>query len=370
MRNLKYSIGGLLIIILGMGMAYAGDGQIDIATLPYTISSSGSYIVVKDLDLTTTDTNGITIDADNVTLDLNGHTLKGPGKTAGTTGSGIYLNNNKSNVAVRNGTVRDWRGYGVGHSDRGYCLIEAMRCYNNGGWGIYTGKGCIITGNECYDNAEFGIFSQSGNVITNNSCHENTGVGIFVASGCKVSENTCWGNESHGIQASYNSIFSENNCSENSGCGIYVASAFFGNQFINNTCTSNGDDGIHAESNGTEIRGNNCSYNYGDGIEISNGCRVVDNTCFVNGYLSGGLGRAGIKVTSSGNTIEHNYLVFNHDRGIYCNPATGNYIVGNRAKNSDITDYDIVAGNVWGAIVNMTAGGQIATTDPYANFQF
>ena len=69
--------------------AWAGDGQIDIAEIPYTISSSGSYIVVHDLATTQTDTNGITIEADNVTLDLNGHALIGPGKAAGTSGDGI-----------------------------------------------------------------------------------------------------------------------------------------------------------------------------------------------------------------------------------------------------------------------------------------
>ena len=38
-------------LVLSAPGAYAGDGQIDIAYLPYTISEPGSYIVVKDLTL-------------------------------------------------------------------------------------------------------------------------------------------------------------------------------------------------------------------------------------------------------------------------------------------------------------------------------
>ena len=48
-----------VVISLLFGMiyifVYAGDGQIDIAGIPYTISQSCSYVVVKDLEFTITD---------------------------------------------------------------------------------------------------------------------------------------------------------------------------------------------------------------------------------------------------------------------------------------------------------------------------
>jgi len=72
---------------------------------------------------------------------------------------------------------------------------------------------------------------------------------------------------------------------------------------------------------------------------------VVDNTCGDNGVGTGD--GAGIHATSSDNCIEHN-LVTDNDRGIDCNPATGNYIASNRASGNS-TNYDIVGGNTVGA---------------------
>ena len=95
-------------LVLVTTVTLAGDGQIDIATLPYTISQPGSYVVVKDLTLSTTGADGITITANNVTLDLNGHTLTGPGKYAGSYDRGITVPGYLTNVEVRNGTVRNW----------------------------------------------------------------------------------------------------------------------------------------------------------------------------------------------------------------------------------------------------------------------
>ncbi len=276
-----------LWVMLSVG-AWAGDGQIDIAEIPYTISSSGSYIVVHDLATTQTDTNGITIDADNVTLDLNGHALIGPGKAAGTTGNGIYVPGpGKYNIAIRNGTVRDWRQDGIKGNSAYNSQFEALRCYSNGLDGIRTGHRCMVSNNSCYINGLHGILTATGCTVSGNICPNNTGSGIYAGAGNTVSGNTCYGN---------------------------------------------GVDGIYALS-GSTVSGNTCQNNTGDGIQPDSDCRVVDNTCKGNG--------AGIHTTGSENSIRNNHCT-NNDRGLDLDGAdnivSGNTLIGNTTPLDAVAD--------------------------------
>jgi len=328
MRDLVKRINiGLLMLFVCTGFLWAGDGQIDIAYLPFTISQSGSYIVTANLTLSTTETNGITISADNVTLDLNGHTLKGPGKATGSSGAGIYFSNDCTNITIRNGIIQDWRGsgidgfeFGVRHANN--CRIESLQCYNNGGNGILVGDTCEIKDNICSYNGGSGISMRDLAVVINN-----------------VTD----GNGSYGISASNSNCVTDNVCRSNAIWGIYVANL---NTVKNNTCT----------------------FNTGNGVQVSLGNLVINNNCSYNGYMTGDA--AGINVNDYGirNCIENN-LVVGNDRGIDCNPATDNYIAGNRA-NGNATDYDFAAGNTYGPIVDITAGGSITTTNHFANIRF
>jgi parallel beta-helix repeat protein len=360
MKNLKYSIGCLLIIIIGMGMVYAGDGQIDIAVLPYTISKPGSYIVTRDLTLTTLDTSGITITTGSVTLDLNGHRLKGPGKTAGVTGSGIGIPGYVNNIIIQNGTVCDWRSTGVAAYTAENSQFEALCCYNNGYSGIEAGYGCKITGNTCSSNGESGILAGKSTII-GNTCRLNGGAGIIGSPSCTIQNNTCINNTGTGIAGGYGSTIINNCCMGSGSHGISANSS----TIIGNTLQGNTGSGIYANSSNL-VRENTCEGNKSHGIEIGDSNRVVENTCLGSG-IGAGYG-AGIYASNCGNSIEHN-LVNNNDTGIDCSVPTRNFIASNRAYGNT-TDYNIIAGNVWGAITNMTAGGPIATTDPYANFRF
>ena len=305
MKNLNNAILGLLIIVLGMGVVYAGDGQVDIAIVPYTISQPGSYIVTRDLTLAALDSSGIIITTSGVTLDLNGHTIKGPGKAVGT-GHGIEVVTSVYNIAIRNGTVRDWGYFGIYCRTTYNSQFETLQCYNNGLSGLVTGYNSIVSGNICSYNGWNGILGGENSIISNNTCNYNEEDGIcsvresfdIFARGCLISGNTCCDNTHNGI-------------------GIYRSS-----RVTNNVCRNNGIAGI-------------------------------------NVVLYDGLD----------NDIEHN-LVTSNAQGISCNPATGSFIASNRASGNTTTDYDIVAGNIWGTIINMTGGGAISTTDPYANFRF
>src|SRR6266446_2752769 len=82
-----------------------------ISAVPATITTSGSYYLTTNLTCTLCGggTNGITIVADGVTLDLMGFDLTG---TSGS-GKGILASIGRTNLCVRNGTVRGWGGDGV-----------------------------------------------------------------------------------------------------------------------------------------------------------------------------------------------------------------------------------------------------------------
>ena len=297
------------------------EARTPISSIPYTINASGSYYLTQDVGPAGQDTDGILISADNVTLDLNGFSVIGPGIDQGSSGDGIDDDGTRKSIVVRNGTVRDWRGYGItlGSATGGEC--SDLRVHNNGSDGLFAGTG----------------FS-----VLNNAVFSNNAAGIRTNAGCMVSGNTCYDNGSYGITASSGSTVTGNACYDNAGSGLFAS----GGTVTNNSCRSNDDDGIHAYG-GCTVSDNACSFNKNDGIYVRSDCLVFNNTCHSNGFGTGGDG-AGIFIGSSetDNSIERN-LVTGNDRGIDVD-GTGNYIAGNRASGNT-TDYDIVGGNTEGA---------------------
>ncbi len=112
-------------VLLSAGPVLADDGFYVIAgggkagtpinSVPATISSPGMYYLNGYLTSTPTNQNGITINASDVTLDLMGFTLTGPGKTSGSSNSGIQINSS-TNVEIRNGSVINFGYNGIGGS--------------------------------------------------------------------------------------------------------------------------------------------------------------------------------------------------------------------------------------------------------------
>lgn len=79
----------------------AKDNRIPITSLPFPISTSGSYYLQGNLQHTGIG-NAITISANDVTIDLNGFTLA---SAPGASGSAIKINFDSVNVTVKNGTI-------------------------------------------------------------------------------------------------------------------------------------------------------------------------------------------------------------------------------------------------------------------------
>jgi len=195
--------------------------------------------------------------------------------------------------------------------------------------GTFTAINCRVADLLASGNAGVGIYVGSGCTVTNCSASGNIGTGIGATSGCAVTNCTAHDNSGSGI-------------SVNSGCTVTNCSSFF------NTL---------------------------DGIFCASSCQIRDNTCSING--NGGSG-AGIHALGNDNRIDGNNCA-SANRGIDVDFA-GNIIIRNSCSGNT-TNYDIIAGNRYGPIIDITAGGTaavsgssaastVSSTDPWANFSF
>jgi len=231
------------------------------ADIPKTIDTPGSYYLTEDVSSAGT---AITILVGDVTIDLSGFALVGPGSG---TNYGIYMTA-RSNVEIRNGTVRNF-SYGIyensdngsGHrvidvravsnkirgiylSGSGH-LVKGCTVGNNGTSatitvnGIYAGYGCTVTGNTAFNNGAsatgnvYGIHVSYGSTLTGNTAFNNGAsatrsnvYGIYASSGCTVTTNTAYFNGTgasgnvYGIYLGGNSLVDQNTAYGNNGMNM------------------------------------------------------------------------------------------------------------------------------------------------------
>jgi parallel beta-helix repeat protein len=236
MKKVTYCL--IVLFITLMVSAATLEAATVITSLPYTITAQGSYIINQNLKASW---HGIKVQANNVTIDLNGYSISG-NNTSG--GYGIYMNG-RSNVEIRNGTIRNFGSHGIyeesssGNSHRvvnvrvmnnkgnGILLLGSNHMVkdcttsNNGGSGIYTHVGCMISGNTVYDNGYEGISANSGSTIIGNTAYSNGGHGIYCNGGgvCTVKNNTVSYNQWNGISLNGNSLVDGNTAYENNQSG-------------------------------------------------------------------------------------------------------------------------------------------------------
>ena len=76
-----------------------------ISSVPFTISSPGSYYLTTNLVCAVNGANIISINANGVTLDLNGFTLSSTVANAANGGAAIFLNSGLSDITICNGHI-------------------------------------------------------------------------------------------------------------------------------------------------------------------------------------------------------------------------------------------------------------------------
>jgi len=259
--------------------------------------------------------NGIGIAAGCVTLDLGGYHLIG---VAGTQDGVANFGPNLRGIVVRNGCIRGWTAQGIDLGNTAtFCgAIDDIRAINNGGTGIMTGQGYIVT----------------------------------------------------------NCVAAGNGPVTGFGGGIALS---FGSSAIGCVASFNLGDGIFSNIGGT-IQDCTAYQNNGNGIQVTTGCKVVGNNCRENGFGAGS--GAGI-LAGNGNGNGRNRIESNNcsgaDFGIRVT-STRNIIIKNTCTDNT-TNWDFLAGNFYGPIVNLTASAPLAVNgnaaatslanpEPNANF--
>ncbi len=233
-------------------------------SLPYTISSPGSYKLTSNITGVSGE-HGIIIGSGNVTLDLNGFCLKGVAGSLNAIAVQVTANSTVyKNVVVKNGNISDWGGAGVHLTsfnqmtqsegnvlgarledlivkDCGLVGIRSIghvHCFNSAvescGIGYQIGassslRNCTAINNsgigfvvldhstmsECIarQNGEVGIYGGSGLVISKCSIAENVGGGIEVSRGSRINNCALEDNSLFGIKVDFASLVT--------GCTIY-----------------------------------------------------------------------------------------------------------------------------------------------------
>jgi parallel beta-helix repeat protein len=244
-----------------------------ISSLPYNITNSGSYYFTTNLSGTT----GISISQNNVTLDLNGFALLGaPGSF-----TGIGINGARTNVTIRNGSIRGWVSHAVEGASLGSVhggIIERLTVSDNGGTGIaIAGSGLV---RDCVSR------SNSLDGIQCNGC---------LVTGCVVSDNR------NGILALASTV---------SGCVV----------------RNNRLSGISISSSGCHVVGNNCFGNNPSGSSVQAGIYLNASTNLIEGNWVSGNGHGGIQIgaTYTGNIVTKNFVSGNGTNN-YINPANNDF---------------------------------------------
>jgi len=292
----------------------------------FKITQRGSYYLTGNIQGVAAK-HGVEITASGVTLDLNGFDLQG---VAGSLDGVSVTANPLTNIAVVNGSVRNWGDAGVDLVSFAAfnCRVEGVLASGNSGSGVGISQGSTVLNCSAYQNAGFGISVNHGSTVSN----------------CTAAYNAFSGISTGGVI----------------GCTVSNCSAF-----------ANSGSGIVAGSDST-VAGCTATTNTLDGIQCNIACAIRGNTCTSNG--SGGDG-AGIHATGNDNRIEGNNCTF-ADRGIDLD-AAGNFISRNTCSGNT-TNWDVVAGNVIlvvnaataGAFSGNSGGTAPGSTDPNANFSY
>jgi len=251
----------------------------EITSLPHTISSPGFYYITQDLT-SPAGSHGITISVDNVTLDLMGFNLVGVGGTGNY--DGIYMYR-RTNVEIRNGTVRNFSRHGIYGADptsRGHRIIN-VRTMGNGSRGVYlSGRANLIEGCTSLFNGSHGIDVGPSSTVTRNTIFLNGFHGVNGYRGLIITGNTIFANNQSGIVTSEGSTIIGNTSYKNSVTGIFAGR---GSTVTSNTAYENGHNGIDARWGSTVI-GNTARDNQGTGILIDGNSLVDQNTATNNWY--------------------------------------------------------------------------------------
>ncbi len=334
----------------------------------FRISTPGSYYLTGNIT-GVSGKSGIEIASSNVTLDLMGFDVRG---VAGAL-QGIVSSGSITNVVIRNGSVGGWPSGGVIISPNGVFACIGIRADSNTGTGISFDTGLIEDCTASF-NTGIGIRLGQGGVINRCFAKSNGSIGIDAGIIASVTQCSAVSNASHGIQANGNSVVAQCTSQQNVGAGFVIG---FATLLTDSVSRGNSGVGVDAKG-GSSVRGCTVDDNDQDGILVQTRSLILNNSVSVNGADTATIG-AGIRATGVDNRIEGNNCVQN-DRGIQIDSA-GNLIFSNSCSGNRLTNFEFVANNVYGPIIDRrapdsaavsgsSAASTLGSTDPLANYAY
>jgi parallel beta-helix repeat protein len=364
----------------------------------FQITQPGSYYLTGNVT-GQAPRRGIRIAASNVTIDLNGFEFRGvPGTAAGIITEGAF-----DNIVIRNGTVCDWGAEGIslaaGATDSTGVgrLIEGVMAARNSGDGIRAHVDAIVRNCTSVENTGDGIRAGVGAVVDSCVADGNLGSGIVCDGSSAISN--CLGRSNSGSGISGANLAVISNCAVRGNGGLGIAggegskitdcsaydNSLSGFSMVSGTITNcvaelNRNNGFFVAFR-SRISGCSTHANWFNGIQVLSNCVIEGNLFNADGLDDEGTvsGGGGVNVLSSFCRITGNTCI-GCARGIYVQ-GVGNLVTGNACKANQLGNYDIIAGNRYGEIIDATGGGTAGasgnsaastalTTDPWANFAY
>jgi hypothetical protein len=229
-----------MALLLGIGTPLgAAWAATTISTCPYTIATSGDYVLAANLKAAGT---CITIAANTVTINLHGHKITGNGTGFGITDGGSFV----QAIVIANGVIQNFdTGIYFGAPFSHPITITEVSVQNNTHTGIVIYGDATVMNSASNNNGGDGTFFTSVAAIYASEANENQGYGIsgngptFVI-GSKTNSNALSG---MALRVSSQVIDSEAN--GNGGNGIDVALGPADNTVIGSTALRNGGAGIN-----------------------------------------------------------------------------------------------------------------------------
>ncbi len=165
----------------------------------FKITQPGSYYLTGNIT-GVVGKHGVEIVASGVTLDLNGFDLVGVAAMGAFDGVSHTVGG-LTNIAVVNGSVRNWGDEGVDLGTIGAvnCRVANVLASGNAGNGMSTGNASAVSNCSASENTGNGISAGFGGTVTNCSAYQNTGNGISTSTGCTVSNCSAFSNTLNGI---------------------------------------------------------------------------------------------------------------------------------------------------------------------------
>ena len=255
---------------------FAAGNRVELllSQLPQTIAVPAKVTLTGTLT-GVANASGIDVASDNVTIDLNGHALVGVANSL----DGITVNGTRTNIAIRNGTVRNWAGNGISANSAGDgASYSDLEVNNNTGSGLFVGSRQRLTRINSHNNGIHGIVSGDACIIANCIVSQNGNDGIQAGNRCSIMDCTADANGSgavgSGIVADLRAVVKNCSVAENRLHGIFVGNdAMILSNHSNHNGLGAAGDGIQFGATSL-VQGNDASSNTGDGIHAATGSNL------------------------------------------------------------------------------------------------